>query len=101
MTMTQMRNVKRNGLYVPGVNWPSSVVSMAPAMPTTAEPKMNTCRWRAVMFLPIAPAEISLSRMARIMRPHGAFNAALQRIKMTINTAANNPAYISLTNKLE
>ncbi len=44
ITMTQTRKVKRSGLYSPGVSWPFIEVYMAPAMPTTAEPRMKTCR---------------------------------------------------------
>ena len=74
------------------MNWPSSVVSMAPAMPITAEPSTNTCRWRAVTSLPIAPAAVSLSRMARIMRPQGERKAVSDSKVRTASTSRNRPA---------
>ena len=75
ITITQIRKVKRRGLYSPGVSWPAMLVYIAPAIPTTAEPRMKTCRCRRVTSLPMAAADTSLSRMARIMRPHGLFSA--------------------------
>ena len=48
---------------------------MAPAIPQTAEPKINTCRWRFVTSLPIASAASSLSRIARIILPQGELSA--------------------------
>ena len=74
------------------MNWPSSVTSIAPATPTTAEPSTKTCRWRRVTSLPIASAASRLSRIARIIRPQGECSARSASQSMTSSTAAKSTA---------
>ena len=52
---------------------------MAGAMSMAAEPRTKTCRWRPLTSLPMASAAISLSRIARIMRPQGERSAFSDR----------------------
>ena len=51
-----------------------NVVSIAPARPTSAEPITNTANG-SPGILAHGMAETSLSRIARIFRPHGDFSA--------------------------
>ena len=72
-----------------GVNCPSRVVSIAPASPIIAEPRIKISRCRAFTFFPIALAEISLSLIARIIRPHGDFSATSDKINSVSTTIEN------------
>ena len=76
ITINQIINVNLNGRYDPGVNWPSKVVSIAPAIPIIAEPIIKICKCCAKIFLPIALAASSLSLMALNILPHGEFKAS-------------------------
>ena len=53
------------------------------------DPKIKTCRCLFTTFLPIALADTSLSRIARIILPQGEFNALLQKYKIISNTDKN------------
>ena len=56
------------------------------------DPNMNTCKCFLVIFFPIAFADTSLSRMARIIRPHGDFNAVSDNHKSINNVDKNKQA---------
>ena len=72
-----------------GVNCPSSVVSIAPASPTTAEPMIKISKCRALTFFPIALAETSLSLIALIILPQGDLRAISDSMKSVIKTPEN------------
>ena len=65
---------------------------MAPARPMTAEPKMKTRKCCHVTSFPMAAAAVSLSRIARIIRPQGDFSAVSENHNNTPMTAINKSA---------
>ena len=73
MSMIQIRKVAIIGSIASGVTERLKCTNSAPASPISAEPNTKACSRRASTCLPIAAAASSLSRIARIMRPQGAF----------------------------
>ena len=91
ITITQMTKVYLNGVKDIGVNCPSSVVIIAPATPIIADPSTKTWRCLWETFFPIARAAVSLSLIARIIRPHGdrkAFSDSQKKKNKTIKKSA-------------
>ena len=63
------------------MNSPSYVTSIAPAKPIIAEPIIKIFNCCLTIFLPMALAAVSLSRIALIILPHGELTALYERYK--------------------